>query len=132
MKERKMKKNHGVKGRILMLISALIGTAYLVYLISYFTGGVSNATEDAEAIGSALATVLVTPHMIFVGIAALMSWLALFCKISGFALAAGIVYLVAIIVFPMYFMFVIIEAILSFIGYARMRKSKKAIAASDN
>ena len=127
-----MKKEHSVKGRIVMLIAALIGTAYLIYLISYFTGSVNNAAEDAEAIGSALATVMVTPHMIFVGIAALMSWLSVFSKLSGFALAAGIVYLVAIIVFPMYFMFVIIEAILSFIGYARMRKSKKAMAASEN
>ena len=115
-----------------MLFAALIGTAYLIYLISYFMGGVSNAADDAEAVGSALATILVTPHMIFVGIAALMSWLATFFKLSGFALTAGIVYLVALIVFPMYFMFVIIEAILSFIGYARMRKSKKAIAASEN
>lgn len=118
-----------------MLLAALIGTAYLVYLITYFAGGVTNAAEgadSAEAVGTALATLLVTPHMIFVGIAALMSWLAVLCKLSGFALTAGIVYLVAIIVFPMYFMFVIIEAIFSFIGYARMRKSKKAIAASES
>lgn len=127
-----MKKENRVKGRILMLIAAVIGTAYLVYLISHFVGGVNDAAEGAEAVGTALATVMVTPHMIFVGIAALMSWLSVFCKLSGFALTAGIIYLVAIIVFPMYFMFVIVEAIFSFIGYARMRKSKKAIVTSES
>jgi len=43
-------------------------------------------------------------------------------KKRGFALAGAILYSVAMVLFPMYFMFVIIEVILSFIGYARTPK----------
>jgi len=43
-------------------------------------------------------------------------------KKRGFALTGAILYTVALILFPMYFMFVIIEMILSYVGFAKMKK----------
>ena len=47
----------------------------------------------------------------------------------GFALTGAILYTVAIVLFPLYFMFVIIQVILSFVGFAKMQShSTVAIA----
>lgn len=46
----------------LLLASGIIGTLYLIYLISYFSGGVVS-TDGAEAIGAGIAAALVTPHV---------------------------------------------------------------------
>ena len=40
----------------------------------------------------------------------------------GFALTAGILYSVAMILFPMYFAFVVIEAVLCYVGFAKLKK----------
>lgn len=40
-----------------------------------------------------------------------------------FALTSGILYAVSMVLFPMYFMFVIIQTVLSFVGFARLPKT---------
>ena len=48
----------------ILLIATALATIYVVYLISYFYGGTINAGDTAEAVGGAIATAFVTPHMI--------------------------------------------------------------------
>ena len=116
-------------GTICLLISAIIGIAYLLYIISYFAGATTGAASDAEAVGAGLASMIVMPHIVCVGIAAMFNVLAVFMKrTSGFALVAGILYTVAMALFVMYFMFVILEAILCYIGYAKRKRAKKQLS----
>lgn len=114
MKKKKMSK--------LLLISFIIGVLYLIYSAGYWSGAFSPDLEDAEQIGGMLATALVAPHLVATTLAVLFNCLGLFMRSRGFALAGAILYSVAILFFPMYFMFVIIEAILSYIGFAKMKK----------
>lgn len=106
-----------------LLISLIIGAAYLIYSLWYwFGGGTGISTDTAEQIGTGIATALVTPHLVCTALAVLFNAFGLFMKKRGFALTGAILYTVALVLFPMYFMFVIIEVILSFIGYAKTPK----------
>ncbi len=106
----------------LLLIAAIIGSLYVVYLISYFTGVNTDTSSSSEALGAALATAMVAPHMVLTGIAVIFNWLSFCLKARWAALTAGILYAVAMVLFIAYFMFVIIEMILCFIAYAKMKK----------
>lgn len=119
------------KKSVLLLISAIIGVAYIIYSISYW-GGANSGASGAEAIGAGIATVLVMPHLICTGLAVLFNILGWAMSRRGFALTGGILYAVAMIVFPLYFMFVLIEVVLSFIGFARLKKLNNIGAGIDN
>ena len=105
----------------LLLISLIIGIAYLFYSFNYW-GGAADVTDTAEQIGAGIATILVLPHLIFTALAVIFNALGLFMKKRGFALTGAILYTVALVLFPMYFMFVIIEIIFSYIAFAKMKK----------
>ncbi len=104
-----------------LLIAAIIGALYSIYLIAYF-GGAIGGSEGAEQAGAALATALVTPHMILVVLAAIFNWVAYFTNKRGFALTAGILYSVGGVIFIVYIFFVIPSLVLSFVGYANLKK----------
>lgn len=106
----------------LLLISFIIGVAYLLYSISYWTGTAGSGSDTAEQIGAGIATALVMPHLICTAMAVLFNGIGTFMKKRGFALTGAILYTVALVLFPAYFMFVVIEMILSYIGYAKMKK----------
>lgn len=106
-----------------LLISFLIGAAYLIYSIAYWSGAAGSGADTAEQIGSGIAVALVMPHLVCTALAVLFNALGLFMKKRGFALAGAILYTVALALFPVYFMFVILEVILSFIGYAKTPKA---------
>lgn len=114
MKEKKSK---------LLLVSWIIGALYLVYLISYIGGAGSAAgTDSAEALGTAIGLALIVPHLLFVALAVIFNILGWAMNKRGFALTGGILYAVSILMMPIYFMFVLIEMILSFVGFAKMKK----------
>ena len=110
------------KGRVLLLISLIIGLMYACYAVSYFGGLITNSTSDSDVLASGVATALVMPHMVMVGIGIIFNALALIMHNRPFALVAAIMYTVALAVFPIYFMFVIVEMILCYIAFARMKK----------
>ncbi len=114
-----MKKNK------LLFISFMIGLLYLVYSYFYWNGAIST-DNDAEAVGAGIAIVLVFPHLICAAIAVIFNGLGWYFHKRGFALTGGILYAVAMVLFPMYFFFVLIEMILSFIGFSQIKKSKEA------
>ena len=104
----------------LLLASGIIGTIYLVYLIVYFSNGVT-ASDGAEAIGAGIAAALVTPHMVCVGIAVIFNWLGWALKARWAALVAGIMYAVSMACMFMYAMFVVIEMVFCFVAFAKMK-----------
>ncbi|GAA0674006.1 MULTISPECIES: hypothetical protein [Clostridium] len=104
-----------------LLISAILGALYSIYLICYFTGAIGGS-EGAEQVGAAMATALVTPHMVLVVLATIFNWVGYFTNKRGFALTGGILYSVSGVMFLIYIMFVIPSIVLSFVGYANLKK----------
>lgn len=114
MKEKKSK---------LLLVSWIIGVLYVVYLFWYMSSAGSAAgTDSAEALGTAIGLALIVPHLVFVVLAVIFNILGWAMNKRGFTLTGGILYAVSILMMPLYFMFVIIEMILSFVGFAKMKK----------
>lgn len=105
-----------------LLVSGILGVIYSVYLISYFVGQNSAQSDVASAIGVGIATILVMPHMICTILATIFNVLGWAMNKRGFALTGAILYAVAMVVFPMYFFFVIVQMILSFVGFAKLKK----------
>lgn len=111
-----MKKKHSKA----LLISAIIGSLYALYLIVHFGSSVSS-NDAAEAIGAAIATALVLPHMILVILAVIFNWVGYGTNKRGFALTAGILYSVAGVMFLLYILFVVPSLVLSFVGYSKLK-----------
>ncbi len=105
----------------ILCVANILATAYAVYLISYFGGGVMQA-EGAEAVGGAIATALVTPHMIMFLIGAVFGWVGFVGKKSWGALVAAILYSVGTLFFLVYFMFGVPILVLGFVGYSMQKK----------
>ncbi len=97
----------------LLLISFIIGVLYLIYSAFYWSGAATSGANTAEQIGAGIATALVMPHLVMTVLAVIFNALGLFMHKRGFALTGAILYTVAIVLFPVYFMFVIVEMILS-------------------
>ncbi len=105
-----------------LLVSGILGALYAIYLISYFSGAITKSSGAAEQVGGAIATALVTPHMILVVLAVIFNWVAYFTNKRGFALTGGILYSVGGVLFLLYLPFVIPSLVLSFVGYAKLKK----------
>ena len=110
------------KGKVLLLIALILGVGYCIYSFSYWSGVGSRAATDSEAIGAGIASMLVLPHLVVVGIAVLFNILAFFMYNRPFALVAAILYTVGLALFPAYFMFVIVEMVLCYIAFAKMKQ----------
>lgn len=81
--------------------------------------------NSGEEIGGAIATALVTPHMVVVGIGAIFSWLGFFLKKSWGALVGAILYCVGALLFLVYAIFCIPLIVLGFVGYSKQKKLAK-------
>lgn len=104
-----------------LFVCALLATAYVIYLMVNF--GSSMASSDStEAVGGAIATMLVTPHLVLVSLGGIFSWLGFFLRKPGFALVGAILYCVGAVLFLLYAMFCIPLIILGFVGYSKQKK----------
>ena len=108
-----------------LFIATALATIYAIYLISYFFGGTMSA-DGAEAVGGAIATALVMPHMIMFFIGAIFGWIGFLLKATWSALVAAILYSVGTLLFLVYFMFGAPILILGFVGYSKQKKINKA------
>ena len=111
-----MKKNK------LLLVALVIGILYMLYSLYYWYGA-HTGTSGSEAAGAAIASVSVMPHIVCALVAVIFNALGFFMNKSAFALVAGILYAVAMVLFVAYFMFVIVEMVLSFVAYVQMKKT---------
>lgn len=107
-----------------LLISGILGALYSIYLIYYFSQA-TMGSKGAEQVGAALATAIVTPHMILVVLATIFNWVGYFTNKRGFALTAGILYSVGGVIFLLYILFVVPSIVLSFVGYANLKNINK-------
>ena len=107
-----------------LFISFLLGFAYSLYLLLYFTGAIGSS-EGANQAGAALATAIVMPHMVLTVLATIFNGLGCFLEKRGFALTGAILYAVAMVLMPIYFMFVVLQMILSFIGFAKLKNGNE-------
>ncbi|MCI9585042.1 MAG: hypothetical protein HFH45_00155 [Bacilli bacterium] len=104
-----------------LFVCAILVTLYIIYLITYFAGATASE-DDIEAIGGAIATALVIPHMMVMALGAIFSWLGFGLKKTWGALVGAILYCVGLVLFPLYFMFTIPLIILGFVGYSNEKK----------
>ena len=104
-----------------LFVSNLLATLYVVYLMTYF-GGLMTSKDTAEVVGGAIATALVTPHMVMFFIGIIFGWVGFFCKKAWGALVAAILYSVGTALFLVYAMFGIPLLIFGFIGYSKQKK----------
>ena len=114
-----------MKRSILLLIAAILGLAYLIYIITYFSGIIANSSSGTELIAGGIATALVMPHIICVGVAVIFNVIGWALKARWAALVAGILYAVSMACMFMYAVFVVIQMILCFIGFAKMKQNVK-------
>ncbi len=91
-----------------------------------FVGGTA-AADGTDTLGGAIATALVTPHMIMFLIGAIFGWLGIFAKKSWSALVAANLYSVGTVMFLAYAMFGVPILILGFIGYSNEKKLTKRL-----
>lgn len=119
------------KKNIPLVIAMVLGLAYALYSIWYWFGGGATAqasSDSAASLGAAIATVLVIPHLVLTFIAVIFNVLGVTMNKAGFALVAGILYAVAMVLFFTYFMYVIVQMVLCFVAFAQMRSARRAAA----
>ncbi len=109
-----------------LLVSWILSALYSIYLISYFMGNVAS-TSGAEQVGAGLATALITLHLVFVLIGLILNIVAWLKSSRSLSLVCAIMYLVAIVLFPFYFFFVIIQVILCFVAFSSLKEDKITI-----
>ncbi len=103
-----------------LFVCAILATIYALYLIIHF--GSSTVSEDAaEALGGAIATAIVTPHMVVVSLGAIFFWLGFFLRKAWAALVGAILYCVGALIFLMYAVLCIPMIVLGFVGFAKQK-----------
>ena len=108
----------------LLFVTSLLASLYVLYLISYF-GGAMGDLNSADEIGGAIATALVTPHMVVLGVGAIFSWIGFFSRKSWAVLTSAILYCVGALLFLLYIIFCLPLIILGFISYSKQKKINK-------
>lgn len=110
----------------LLIASAVLGSAYMAYSAWYWFGGGAVRLAGGDAVGAAgaIATALVTPHLLLALIAVMFNIAAASSPRAGFALAAGILYAVSILLFVPYLMFEVVQMALCFAAFMRLRRSR--------
>lgn len=109
------------KRSMALTVATVLSTAYTVYLLVYFIGGMAS-------VSGAIAGALVTPHTILFLIGAVFGWIGLLAKKSWAALVAAILYSVGTLLFLAYIMFGGPILIMGFVGYANQKKINKKSA----
>lgn len=107
-----------------LLVAFILGVLYSLWSVVYWGSAVPSAADGSEALGAGIATAIIMPHMVCSVLATIFNGLGLFMRKRGFALTGAILYTVALVLFIPYFYFVIIQMILSYIGFAKLGKSK--------
>ena len=109
----------------LLLVAGVLGAAYLIYLVAYFVGGMASAGDDIELVTGGLATAIVMPHMVCVALAVVFNWLGWTLNAPWAALVAGILYAVSMVLMFLYALFVVVQMVLCFVAFAKMKKAGK-------
>lgn len=105
----------------LLLISFILGLAYLAWSAYYWGSALKQVSDSSSdlgtALGGAIAIKMVYPSLIALFIAVCTNFLAMLLRNTWVTLAAAILYVITLILFPMYWMFTIVEIILCTIAF---------------
>lgn len=104
-----------------LFICALLATIYVIYLIAYFTGA-TTSSDSAEALGGAIATAIIMPHLVLNALGAIFNWIGVLFQKNWGALTGSILYSVGLVLFPLYFMFSVPLIVLGFVGFTKQKK----------
>jgi len=113
----------------LLLISWILSLGYFIYVIAWILGA-GGKGDEAEQLATGIAILLTLPHAFLLFIGLLFNVLGWAMNKRGFALAGAILYSVAMFfMIPTFFMLVI-QTVLSYVGFAQIKKpiSKTEIA----
>ena len=105
--------------------ATLIAGAYGIYAFTYWVSTNSSTEGDAEALGSAIATVLVLPHLLVTWLGIIFGLFGFLTRKTGFQLTAAILYAVAAVLFFLYALFLLPSIVLGFVGYSAQKKLNK-------
>lgn len=103
-----------IKGRISGFLAMGLTIIYAIFIVSFF------GENSMEEVGAFLASMIMMPHMLCVAVAACLSLVGFFGKKRWAMLTSGIMMAVSGVLMFTYFPFVIVQAVLFFISYARM------------
>ncbi|MBS3991536.1 MAG: hypothetical protein KGZ51_05630 [Erysipelothrix sp.] len=104
----------------LLLVSWVLSAIYVVYLVSYFSSVFSGST-GSEQVGVGLAGIIIFPHALATFIGLIFNFFGWSMHKRGFALTGAILYSVAMFLFPIYFFFIIIQTVISYVAFAKMK-----------
>lgn len=100
-------------------ISMVLGAVYMVYIISYLIGVIPYLPNN-----SGLPIALMIPHVICSGTALLFNIWGYFKNTAKGMLVAGILYAGSAVLLVPFFVFIPIRMILSFVAYAKIKKTE--------
>lgn len=107
-----------------IIISLILTIGYLAYCVYYWRFSGNIVSDSAEMWGFNVAHALVMPHIVAVVIAFVFNWIGVILPNRWFILVGAIIYVIAMVLMPIYFMFVILQMILSFVGFGLMVSSR--------
>lgn len=117
-----------MKNKSKVVLSALIilvaYTAYVCYYAYVIVPGMG--TTDAEKAGSAIASAIMTPHIIFVVLSLIFTFVAFFKNAKWACITALVLVCVATVLMPLYIMFTVAPIVLLSVGIAMIAKIKNA------
>lgn len=115
-----------MKNKSKVVLSALIiMTLYAAYICYYaYVLVPSTGTTDAEKAGSAIASALLTPHILFVGLSLIFTYLAFFMNAKWACITALVLVCVATVLMPLYIVFTLVPIVLLSVGIAKIAKIK--------
>ena len=108
----------------LLFITNFLGVAVTLAMVNAFARGVTSGNEG-EQVGAILSTIVILPYMISMVLANLFGILGYIYNANGFIMASGVLYCVCMALFIPYFMFVLPQAIMSFVSYANVKRGVK-------
>jgi hypothetical protein len=112
-----MKKNK------LLLASAILGTAYLFYIVYYFFNSVMTASDPLESHWRRHCNRFSRATYVILLLAVIFNWIG---AATWSALTGAILYCVSAFLFLIYTPFLVLQIIFSFVGFAKVRKQKMA------
>ncbi len=110
------------KKNTVLLISAILSLMWMIFCTYVFLDGLNGGNSDnaAEAIGTAIGAALLLPYIITAWIGTIFNCIGWLINKKGFALTAGILFCVSLLLGITYGFGLIPSIILSFIAYGKM------------
>jgi hypothetical protein len=108
-----------LKKNTLNLASAILGSAYLCYLVFHYAGLRASTVAEAETIRIMIS--LVIPHVVLVLTAVVFNWTGWMANRMLPTILSGLIYGLSALVLPVYAPFVAAEFLLCFAASAAMR-----------